>query len=75
MVLRLLTTLAAEKRTFLPAIPACGGDGRQEETSGVAEIDGSCQTLYHRDKPGGDEARATKVLTQSANLLKLYFQT
>ena len=62
MVLRLLTTLAAEKRTFLPAIAASGGDGRQEGNSWVAEIDGSCQTLYHRDQPGGDKARANKAL-------------
>ena len=62
MVLRLLTTLAAEKRTFLPAIAAGGGDGRQEGNSWVAEIDGSCQTLYHRDKPGGDKARENEAL-------------
>ncbi len=49
VVLRLLTTLAAEKRPFLPAIAAGGGDGRQEGNSWVADIDGSCQTLYHRD--------------------------
>ena len=40
VVLRLLTTLAAEKRTFLPAIAAGGGDGRQEDSLWVAEIDG-----------------------------------
>ena len=39
VVLRLLTTLAAEKRTFPPAIAAGGGDGRWEGNSWVAEID------------------------------------
>ncbi len=62
VVLRLLTTLAAEKRTFLPAIAAGGGDGRQEGNSWVAKIDGRCQTLDHRDQPGGDKARAYKAL-------------
>ena len=61
MVLRLLTTLAAEKQTYLPAI-AASCDGRQVGNSWVAEIDGSCQTLYHRDKPGGDKARANKSI-------------
>ena len=62
MVLRLLTTLAAEKRPFPPAIAAFGGDGRREENSWMAKIDGSRQTLYHRDKPGGDKARANKAI-------------
>ena len=34
VVLRLLITLAAEKRTFLPALAAGGGEGRQKETHG-----------------------------------------
>ena len=57
-----MTTLAAEKRTFLPALAASGGEGRQEGTSWVAKIDGRCQTLYHRDQPGGDKATANKAL-------------
>ncbi len=28
--------------------------------SWVAKSDGSCQTLYHRDQPGGDKATANK---------------
>ena len=62
VVLRLVTTLVAEKRTLLPALAAGGGEGRQQGNSWVAKIDGSCQTLYHRDQPGGDKATANKVL-------------
>ena len=61
VVLRLLTTLAAEKRTFRRPSPPGGGEGRQEGNSWVAEINGSCQTLYHRDQPGGDKAHANKA--------------
>ena len=62
MVPRLMTTSSAENRTFQPALAASGGEGRLEGNSWVTEIDGSCQTFYHRDKPGGDKARANKAL-------------
>ena len=41
----------SRKLPFPPALAAAGGEGRREGISWVAEIEGSCQTLYHRDKP------------------------